>query len=77
MPDHLLVKCASGYTYAEKPLAFHFDGVEYQIERIVREWRTPESKRFLVQETGGLVFELMYDTGVDEWHITPRGEKHA
>lgn len=76
MPDQTPVKCASGYTYAEKPLAFHYEGADYQVERIVQEWRQPESKRFLVQETAGQFFDLMYDTEADQWQITPRGANY-
>jgi hypothetical protein len=50
----------SGHTYAQRPVAFTWDGQKYQVETVLSEWKTPDGKIFLVRTTGGEEFELVY-----------------
>ncbi|MGA2113029.1 MAG: hypothetical protein ABSG98_12935 [Anaerolineales bacterium] len=66
------VECHSGYEYAERPEAFHWEGQWLQIEAIEGEWRVPDGKRFRVRTQGGRIFELLYAERHDEWRVQPR-----
>jgi hypothetical protein len=63
----LEVECYSGYTLAERPTAFVWHGRRFQIERILKQWRSPEGPGFRVVTTDGARFELVYDETRDEW----------
>ena len=51
-----VVECHSGYTYAERPRAFTWEGERLDIETILAEWQTPESKHFRVITKQGQTF---------------------
>jgi len=63
------VECQSGYEYAERPTALHWQGERLEIEAIEQQWRIPGGKCFRVRTANGLVFELMYGELYDEWRI--------
>jgi hypothetical protein len=63
------VECHSGYEYAQRPVAFSWQGLRLQVSRILDEARTPEGKRFLVQAGDGKEFYLAYSESRDEWTI--------
>ena len=65
------VRCHSGYTYAQRPVSFSYEGNEYKVERIIAETRLPEARQFLVTEVSGRVFELCYDEAEDAWQVRP------
>jgi hypothetical protein len=46
------VECYSGYTYAQEPRAFEWDGVRYEVVRVVKRWRTPTGPIFRVEVVG-------------------------
>jgi hypothetical protein len=46
------VECYSGYTYAQEPRAFEWHGRRYEVERIVKRWRTPSGPAFRVEVAG-------------------------
>ena len=50
----------SGHTYAQRPVAFSWEGQNYQVETVMAESMTPEGKIFLVRTTSGEAFELVY-----------------
>jgi hypothetical protein len=43
------VECYSGYTYAQEPRAFVWRGERYEVQRIVKRWRTPAGPAFRVK----------------------------
>jgi hypothetical protein len=63
------VECHSGFDYAERPVAFYWDGQRIEVESILAEWRTPEHKGFRVQTADGSVFQLIYDQAMDTWEV--------
>lgn len=63
------VECHSGYEYAERPVALHWEGKRLEINAIEAEWRIPGGKRFRVRVKDGRVFELFYGELYDEWRI--------
>jgi hypothetical protein len=65
-----LVECHSGYTYAERPLALHWENERLEISEILDRWRIPDGLCFRVSVLDGRVFELIYAESYDEWRIT-------
>ena len=64
------VTCYSGHTYAERPVAFVWDGRHYSVERILKQWRTPDGPCFRVRTAGGVEFDLAYHETQDAWSLT-------
>ena len=63
------VECRSDSEYAERPLAFRWNGQRHEVAGILARWRAPAEKRFRVKTTDGQVFELIYREVPDEWKI--------
>ena len=66
-----LVECHSGFEYAERPIALHWQGERLEIEQVQAQWVIPGGKKFLVRTTSGRIFELFYGELYDEWRINP------
>lgn len=66
----IIVKCYSGHTYAQEPRSFISEGVEYEVEEIVREWREPGEKHFLVKTGGHKFFQICYNEANESWSLT-------
>jgi hypothetical protein len=64
-----VVKCHSGYAFAERPIAFEWQGKFLEIETILAEWQTPEGKHFRVSTTDEQIFELVYEFVRDAWEV--------
>jgi hypothetical protein len=70
-----IVECHSGYAYAERPIAFAWQGQRLIIAEILSQGRTPQAKWFRVSTADGQVFELSYvestveDPSEHEWQI--------
>ncbi len=63
------VECHSGYEYAERPVALHWQGQRLEIEAVEAEWRIPGGHCFRVRTANGRKFELFYGELYDEWRI--------
>ena len=64
-----LVECHSGYEYAERPVALHWQGQRLEIESVEAEWRIPGGRCFRVRCADDRKFELFYGELYDEWRI--------
>jgi hypothetical protein len=64
-----LVECHSGFEYAERPKALHWQGERLEIRKILKQWRQPGVKRFRVLTEDDQVFELSYQENQDSWTI--------
>lgn len=64
-----IVECHSGYTYAERPTAIHWQDERLPIDEIEAQWRIPGGRKFRVQVSDGRRFELFYGELYDEWRI--------
>lgn len=60
------VEFYSGHTYAQRPVAFTWEGHHYQVETVLAESMTPDGKIFLVRTTSGKEFELVYQEDENE-----------
>jgi len=72
-PITVTVECYSGYTFAERPIAFVWNERRYRVERILKRWRSPHGPGFRVLTADNAQFELIYSTARDEWslHLPP------
>ena len=52
MQASIHVECYSGYSYAQEPRAFEWEGRRYEVARIVKRWRTPAGPGFRVEIAG-------------------------
>ncbi|MFC1875134.1 hypothetical protein ACFLY3_03175 [Chloroflexota bacterium] len=68
--DNLIVRCYSGYTYAERPISFTWRGKDYDIAEIEKEWRGEGVKCFLVRTGDNKHLQLCYNEAQDNWSIT-------
>ena len=66
-----IVECRSDTEYAERPLAFTWEGERLRVEKILSRWREPDAKGFRVRTTKGQVFVLIYRERIDEWQVQP------
>lgn len=65
-----VVECYSGATYAERPVAVHWQGQRLVVEQVLRSWRTPQGPGFDVVFADGRKFHLSYDEPSDTWQVT-------
>ena len=65
------VECYSGYTYAQEPRAFVWQGQRYIVQTVEWTWRTPEGLYFRVRTEDDSRFELIYEETDDRWAISP------
>jgi hypothetical protein len=68
--NNLKVKCYSGQTYAERPRSFTWEGIEYEVEEIEKEWREPGEKYFQVRTRDNKLFQLCYNEKQEQWSLT-------
>jgi hypothetical protein len=64
-----LVECHSGYRYAQRPVAFSWQGVRKVVEAVLDQWLTPEVRGFRVITPDQQIFELYYAIEADEWQV--------
>jgi hypothetical protein len=62
------VRCYSGHTYADRPVALRWRGEEIVVDEILASWREPTGPVFRVRTPSG-VFVLAYDADVDRWCV--------
>lgn len=63
------VECRSDWRYAQRPLAFTWQGTHYQVKEIVAEQRTPNGIDFLVRTNQAELFQLGYYKNSNQWNI--------
>jgi hypothetical protein len=61
------VRCYSGQTYAERPISFLWQGIEYKVEEIEKAWQEPGKRVFKIITEDGKSFDLCYNQTVDQW----------
>ena len=68
--NSLKVNCYSGHTYAERPKSFLWQGVEYEVKEIDKEWLEPGERHFQVRTRDSKLFQLCYNETKDRWSLT-------
>jgi hypothetical protein len=66
-----LVECRSGSEYAERPLAFRWQGQRLEVAEVAGRGRTPLGRYFRVQTRDGRLFDLVYTELDETWQVTP------
>ena len=67
--NNLTVDCYSGHTYAERPVSFLWQGIEYEVAEIERAWQEPGEKYFQVRTKDNKLFNLCYNETEDHWSL--------
>lgn len=63
------IECRSDTEYAERPVAFTWQGKRLEVVEISDRWRTPDGKGFRVRTADDHIFELFYQEMTCEWEI--------
>jgi len=67
--NSLKVNCYSGHTYAERPKAFEWQGIKYEVEKVERAWQEPGERHFQVQTKDNILFQLCYNETQKQWTL--------
>ena len=67
--ENLKVNCYSGHTYAERPVSFTWQGVDYEVEEVEKAWQGPGERCFLVKTRDNKSFQLCYNEAEDQWSL--------
>ena len=73
--NNVKVRCYSGYTFAEKPEYFIWQGNRYDIQEIEKEWFEPGEKCFQVRAENNKMFRLCYNEANDRWSMIGAEER--
>lgn len=68
-PSGTTVWCYAGSSYAQRPLAFLWQGQRLEVAAVAAEWRTPDGKTFVVRTPDGQVFKLFYNHRLELWQV--------
>ncbi len=68
--NNLKVHCYSGHTYAERPVSFHWQGAEYEVAEIEKEWLEPGERHFQVRIRDNRLFQLCYNEKDEKWLLS-------
>lgn len=66
---NLKVKCYSGFKADERPISFAIDGKEFQVKKIIDQWRIPEYECFKVLADDKREYILKHVMRNDEWDL--------
>ena len=72
-----LVECRSDWAYAQRPLAFTWQGHRRQVKEIITSQRTPTGIDFLVRTNEDELFTLSYNENTDQWNIQRQAFKES
>ena len=67
--NYLKVNCYSGHTYAERPVSFLWQGIEYEVREIERTWQEPGEKHFQIRTKHNKLFQLCFNEIEKEWSL--------
>ncbi len=63
------VECRSDFTYAQRPVAFYWQGERLEVAELVTQSRSPTGFSFRVRTVESGIFDLDYDINTDEWSV--------
>ena len=67
--DYIKVNCYSGHTYAERPVSFQWQGIEYEVEEMEKAWQEPGERHFQVRTGNNKIFKLCYNETDKQWSL--------
>ena len=63
------VECRSDFTYAQRPVAFYWQGEHLQVAEVLSQTQSPRGYSFRVRSEELGIFELNYDINTDQWSV--------
>ena len=63
------VECRSDFEYAQRPVAFYWQGERLMVTEILAQSLHPEGYAFQVRNEERGIFELDYDNSTDRWSV--------
>jgi hypothetical protein len=63
------VNCHSGYSACDHPKSLAWDGDHLSIQKIIKEWREPGYKYYLVETANEMQFKLTFSESNSEWSV--------
>jgi len=60
----------AGFSSCDHPSSLHWEDSSLDISRIIKEWREPGSKHYLVETINGLHFKLAFSEISAHWLVT-------
>ena len=69
-PTPTQVWCRAESRYAERPLAFLWQGQRVEVTQILAQWREPAGLGFRVLANNGGLYELRYNEATQTWTLT-------
>jgi hypothetical protein len=69
LPEPAAVACLSGSRYADRPLAFAWQGQRLRVAALLTRWRSPIGPGFRVRSEDGRIFDLTYNERKDAWQM--------
>ncbi len=72
-----LVECRSDWAYAQRPLAFTWQGRRLTVQEVITRERTPTGIDFLVRTNEDELFTLSYNENTDQWNIQQQAFKES
>jgi hypothetical protein len=64
------VICEAGYSGCDHPKAFSLHDRNLIVKHVIKEWREPNSKHFVVATADGGQFELILSETGNQWEIS-------
>jgi hypothetical protein len=61
----------AGYSGSDHPLSIRWEGCRMKVKRVIKEWREPGSKHYLVEAENSLFFKLVLLEPGGRWIISP------
>ena len=55
------VNCYSGHIYAQRPKSFRWQSIDYEVQKIEKEWLEPGERHFRVRTVENKVCQLCYN----------------
>jgi hypothetical protein len=71
------VECYCGSRAEEYPLRFYHAGRLVEVNRIIRQWQTPDSRWFKVLGDDRVYYTLVYEQLADKWQIMTDAKQYA
>jgi len=64
------VICEAGYSGCDYPKAFIWQDHKLTVERIIKEWREPDSRHYIVSAANSSYFKLVFSETGYLWNIS-------
>ena len=61
------VTCESGYSGCDRPKMIELNGARHEVSGVVREWREPGAKHYIIRTNSGLQLKLVFYEATGGW----------